>query len=227
MNKVLFWDFHGTLTTANHLWSGSIYKAFNKVSPELNIPFDLCGSFTRDGFTWDSPDEDYVDKLNAKWWNITLDMFYKKFINANIDISIAKKVCNILPSIIQDVNNYELYPDAISTLKQAIEKGYTNYLLSNNYPELDDVIDKLGLSKYFSGSIISAKVGYEKPRAEIYDIALKLAGNPDISYMIGDSLRADIEGGHNAGMKTILVHNNAPSNADYSFKNLADIIEIL
>ena len=227
MNKVLFWDFHGTLTTANHLWSSSIYKAFNTVSPQLNISFDLCRSFTSDGFTWDSPDEDYIDKVNDKWWNITLDMFYKKFIKADIDMNIAKQACAILPSIIQDANNYELYPDAISTLKQTIEKGYKNYLLSNNYPELDAVMDKLGLSKYFSGSIISAKVGYEKPRIEIYDMALKLAGNPDICYMIGDSLRADIEGGRNAKMKTILVHNNTPSDADYSFNDLTSIISIL
>ena len=227
MTKALFWDFHGTLTTANHLWSGSIYKAFSSIAPNLNISLDLCRSFTCNGFTWDSPDIDYIDKINDKWWDTTLDMFYKKFINSNIDINIAKQVCSILPSIIQDVNNYELYPDAIETLKQVMEKGYGNYLLSNNYPELDDIMDKLGLSQYFNGSIISAKIGYEKPRPEIYDIALKLANNPDTSYMIGDSLRADIEGGHNAKMKTILVHNNTPSNADYSFNDLISIVSIL
>ena len=49
--------------------------------------------------------------------------------------------------------------------------------------------------------------GYEKPRREIFKYALSQAGNPEVSYMIGDNPIADYQGGLDAGMIPILVHN--------------------
>ena len=43
--------------------------------------------------------------------------------------------------------------------------------------------------------------------------------------MIGDSVNADIIGGNNAGMTTILVHNGFNKNANYCFDDLHSIIK--
>ena len=45
--------------------------------------------------------------------------------------------------------------------------------------------------------------------------------------MIGDNPRADVRGGKAVGMKTILVHCNADSEADHSFESLSEIPRIL
>ena len=58
-------------------------------------------------------------------------------------------------------------------------------------------------------------------------IELKIANFPDNCYTIGDNPVADIQGGKSAGMKTILVHNDVESAADYSCENLAGIPIIL
>lgn len=45
--------------------------------------------------------------------------------------------------------------------------------------------------------------------------------------MIGDNPIADIIGGKSAGMKSIFVHKDCYSDADYTCKNLSDIPELL
>ena len=70
-------------------------------------------------------------------------------------------------------------------------------------------------------------VGYEKPRKELYDYAINLAGNPDICYMIGDNPIADIGGAKNAGITAVAVHECRESEADYYFETLSEIFEIL
>lgn len=77
---------------------------------------------------------------------------------------------------------YEVYADAKTLLHHFKNKGYENYILS-------------------------ADVGYEKPRKEIFGYAMEKAGNPEIKYMIGDNPVADYEGGPAVGMKPVLVHN--------------------
>lgn len=80
----------------------------------------------------------------------------------------------------------------------------------------------MGLSIYFDRIIVSALEGYDKPRKELFDIAKSYY--PDENYiMIGDNITADIIGGKNSGMKTILVHNGFDNRADICVDNLSDI----
>ena len=107
-----------------------------------------------------------------------------------------------------------------------MQLGYRNYLLSNNFPELTHFVEDFGLTKYFSGLIVSSHVGYEKPRQELYDYAKKMA-NCDSGVMVGDNPVADILGGKQAGLKTVFVHNSNPSQADYTFNSLEEILKII
>lgn len=45
--------------------------------------------------------------------------------------------------------------------------------------------------------------------------------------MVGDNPNADILGGKQAGLKTVFVHNQNPSQADYTFNTLEQILQIL
>lgn len=45
--------------------------------------------------------------------------------------------------------------------------------------------------------------------------------------MVGDSLTADIVGGNNAGMKTVLVHRDYDEKADFCLENLKEIFEFI
>ena len=75
--------------------------------------------------------------------------------------------------------------------------------------------------------IVSANIGYEKPREEIFKHALSVAKFPNTCYMIGDNPIADIRGGKSVGMKSILVHREGVFDADYHCENLSEISVLL
>ena len=114
----------------------------------------------------------------------------------------------------------------MAVLEKAKEKGHTNIILSNNFPELEVITDALGITKFFDKLIVSGLVGYDKPRKEIFDIAKSFYPGEDF-VMIGDNPVADIVGGKAAGMTTVLVHKGYDKNADYCFDNLLDICSIM
>lgn len=147
---------------------------------------------------------------------------YNDYISLGVNADIFDFASSRVRSIIKRKENYIIYYDAVETLKLSLNKGNTNVILSNNYPDLDEVLDELNLTQFFDRIIVSACVGYDKPRKEVFDIAKSYY--PDNDYiMIGDSVNADIIGGKNAGMTTILVHKGFSSQADYCFDDLGDI----
>ncbi|MDE7215873.1 MAG: YjjG family noncanonical pyrimidine nucleotidase [Clostridia bacterium] len=63
-----------------------------------------------------------------------------------------------------------------------------------------------GLGKYFKKVYISQEMGLAKPSKEFFAFVLNDIGEYDLNntYIIGDSLTSDIQGGINSGIKTIL-----------------------
>jgi 5'-nucleotidase len=60
------------------------------------------------------------------------------------------------------------------------------------------------IARFLHAVVISGEVGFAKPDARIFQAALACAGNPPAArvLMVGDSLTADIAGGHAAGLDT-------------------------
>lgn len=224
---VIFWDFDGTLVHSNPLWSNSVYIALKMVDINTTVEFSDIRKCMQSGFTWHMPNKDFSKLTGDKWWEFMNTKFYNDYNRLGVKSDIAEKAVKQIRNIIKSKENYQLYPDTITTLKSVIEKGHKNVILSNNYPDLSDVVKALDLDKYFEKIIISANVGYDKPRAEIFEFAKSLYPNHNDFIMIGDNPNADILGGKNANIKTILVHNGKSSNADYCFNELKLILDIL
>ena len=225
--KVIFWDFDGTLVHSNHLWSGSVYNALRLVCPDTDVEFSDIRKYMAHGFPWHTSNEDHSDLVEEKWWEHMNAYFCSCYIALGVPADIAETATQNIREIIKRRENYTLYPDSVSTLKALKNKGFTNALLSNNYPDLCEVLDKLGITDLFDSITISAKVGYDKPRKEIFEIAKNLYPKAEAYYMIGDSVTADITGGNNAGMTTVLVHRGHDEKADYCINDLEQLLEIL
>ena len=219
--KVIFWDFHATLTLPERQWSKLLYDSI--ICHKHNVTMEEIRNHLRTGFTWDTPEIAYAESTGDKWWDnlfVHFDSFYEKHDISKADSEIIN---DYYKKQIIDSKNYTLYDDTLATLRACIAMGYKNYVLSNNFPELGAVVAGMGMSEYFLDCIVSGNVGYEKPRKEIFQHALQVAGFPDVCYMVGDNPIADIQGGKSVGMKTILVHNDTICGADYTCKNLSDI----
>ena len=111
-------------------------------------------------------------------------------------------------------------------------------LLSN--ADIIDVMywEKSPLFNLFDEAIFSYEVGYLKPQAEIYQIALeKMNVNPEKSIFIGDGGSDELSGAKKSGIKTILTgyllkrdkkqYDEIEKFADYYIEDFKEIKNIL
>ena len=104
-------------------------------------------------------------------------------------------------------SHWQPYPQAEATLRQFSDSGYRLALISNatDDPLIQRLVDKGGFRKWLDASLSSAGVGLRKPHPGIFHKVLDQWGfSPEQVVMIGDTLRFDILGAHNAGLKGVL-----------------------
>ena len=225
MDKVLFWDFDGTLSYPNKSFSTALYWVLCKNG--YSIDKDAATKFLTNVYSWKTPEITYPNRTSELWWAMLFEKIRDFLLAHRVSPLDTTIICEDFRRKLIDISNYTLYDDTVQTLDSCIKKGYKNYLITNNYPEILDNLKKLNIDHFFSGHIVSSHIGYEKPRKEFFDYAKKISGSPSIGYVIGDNPIADIQGGKDAGFATIAVHECKQSNADYYFENLKQILSVL
>lgn len=89
------------------------------------------------------------------------------------------------------------------------------------------------LDKYFLKLFISQEIGLQKPNRDFFDYVLSDIGKTDKEdvYIVGDSLSSDIQGGINAGIKTILFNRENKKITDvvpdYEVKNYRELERLI
>ena len=126
-------------------------------------------------------------------------------------------------------------PCAEKCVKEELFGKYRLFLASNGTPVVQEGrMTSADLYPYFEQSFISEEIGWNKPAREYFEIAFsRIPGfNPAEGIMVGDSLTSDIQGGKNAGLRTVWVnpnHKTAPDHLkpDYEIEYLADLPKLL
>ena len=126
-------------------------------------------------------------------------------------------------------------PGAEETVKEKLFGRYRLFLASNGTPVVQQGrMTSADLYPYFEQSFISEEIGYNKPAKEYFEIAFsRIPGfRKEACIMVGDSLTGDIQGGKNAGLRTVWVnphHKIAPDHLkpDYEIEFLADLPKLL
>jgi putative hydrolase of the HAD superfamily len=104
----------------------------------------------------------------------------------------------------EDPATYKVYDDVLGTLKQLKANGYRLGIISNWSWHLPELCEQLGLASYFDYIATSARVGFPKPRREIFLDALQgLKADPARSVHIGDTYTADILGAWSVGIAAL------------------------
>jgi putative hydrolase of the HAD superfamily len=225
MNKVLLWDFDGTLVYPNKSFNTALHTALCEYGYKVDA--ESVKELMLASYSWHNPDDIYPDKKESLWWDTLykkLESFYKE---NNVDVADYNKINQTFKNILTSPCNYSLYDDAVAVLEECTRRGYTNYVMSSNYPELPQVIEALGIAKYFKDFFVSSLIGYDKPHREIFEHALKVTGNPEICYMIGDNPIADMKGAKACGIRTVFVHKSGCQDADFEFATLTEVLDIL
>ena len=126
-------------------------------------------------------------------------------------------------------------PGAEEAVKEKLFGKYRLFLASNGTPVVQHGrMTSADLYPYFEQSFISEEIGYNKPAKEYFQIAFsRIPGfDPAECVMVGDSLTGDIQGGKNAGLRTVWInpgHKTAPDHLkpDYEIEYLADLPSLL
>jgi HAD superfamily hydrolase (TIGR01509 family) len=132
------------------------------------------------------------------WW-----MFYTYLLddlNEDRDGLVPELVRNT-----QDSSNWDqLLPGTRAVLEQ-IRQKYRIAVISNADGKIENVLARCGIADCFESITDSGIVGFEKPRAEIFEAALRtLNVRADQSLYVGDVYSVDYIGATNAGMQAIL-----------------------
>jgi putative hydrolase of the HAD superfamily len=130
-------------------------------------------------------------------------------------------------------------PDVKETVLELARRGYTLGIIANTITETEipDWIASDGLTDYFKAVVLSSKVRYRKPGAEIYFEACKRIGiEPARCAYVGDNPIRDVEGTRLAGFGMAIIfllddkEPAAPAEeiqrADYFIRQCSDLLDI-
>ncbi|WP_077304984.1 YjjG family noncanonical pyrimidine nucleotidase [Terribacillus halophilus] len=118
---------------------------------------------------------------------------------------------------------------------EELSKHYPLYIVTNGVSETQyRRLKATGLLPYFQSVFVSEDTGFQKPMAEFFDYVFERVPDvsPSHSLIIGDSLAADIQGGHKAGMDTCWfnpgkLQNHLPVVPDYEITVLEELKRLL
>jgi putative hydrolase of the HAD superfamily len=101
---------------------------------------------------------------------------------------------------------FDVYPDAVPTLRELHERGLRVVAVSNWDCSLPAVLGRCGLGGLLDGAVSSAVAGARKPDPAIFRQALELAGcGPEEALHVGDTAEEDVEGARAAGIRPLLI----------------------
>lgn len=106
-------------------------------------------------------------------------------------------------------HHFEIYDDVAPVLAELSARGFVLGVISNSHRSLAAFKTHFKLDSLIGTTISSAEHGFMKPHRSIFEAALQDARvNAADAVMVGDSLKADIEGARAAGMRGILLRRS-------------------
>ena len=121
---------------------------------------------------------------------------------------------------------FKSFGDAVPALMLVKERKLITGLISNVGQEIDSYCLELGFEPFLDYKVTSFEVGYDKPRPEIFHLALDKAGvKAAEAIFIGDVYEQDIVGARGVGMKPILISRNGAT--DFDCVVISDLSQVL
>ena len=102
--------------------------------------------------------------------------------------------------------------EGAEALLQALVPRYRLYAVTNGTAQVQQKrLRNTGLGVFFQGYFISEAIGFDKPQKAFFDLCFSVIPDfaPEETVIVGDSLSSDIQGGKNAGIRTIWFHPGA------------------
>lgn len=130
---------------------------------------------------------------------------------------------------------FYVFPDVIPALDAMQEAGLRLGVVSNWGWAAPELLQTLELARHFEIMSISARVGYQKPHAAIFEHALDLLEVPaDQAIHVGDDPEADVMGARRVGIEAVLIDRHGRTHPPLGHETehddvacVADLAELL
>ena len=225
--RFLVWDFDGTLATRPGNWPGVLCEVVTRERPDLDVTHDTIRPHLQAGFRWHTPEVVRTPCSDDEWWDELLPVFAGALCaGTKLDQHEARRISRQVRAHYTDPRFWRVYDDVRGTLGELRDRGWQHIMLSNHVPELERLVEALGLREFFVALFTSGRTGAEKPHRQAFEAVF--ADYPDArrGWMIGDSWRADVEGSRAVGMRAILVRTEHPE-ATVRCASLHDVAAIV
>ena len=127
---------------------------------------------------------------------------------------------------------FEHFPETTAILED-LKDVVRLVLVTNGASDLQRLkLESSGLTGYFDDVLVSGDIGFGKPHPLYFEHALRLAdAGPEETLMVGDSLKNDIGGAQEAGIRGVWVNRNGKNPGEIlpfaEIKNLLDFRSLL
>jgi putative hydrolase of the HAD superfamily len=225
--KLILWDFDGTLTYREGMWTGSLIEVLRAEAPEIHMTRDDVRPYLQQGFPWHTPDISHIEiRSGDDWWEKLNPVFERAFIGVGVSGKRAKELSRCVRTTFCDPTRWHLFDDALPALRELTDKGWFHRILSNHVPELPSIVEYLGLMGFIQRIHNSAETGFEIPNPEAFlKVRRSLPAQTEI-WMVGDSATVDVLGAEEVGIPAILVRRPDPRVQRYC-ERLEDLFEII
>lgn len=158
-----------------------------------------------------------------------IDQFYRYYsiISDELDLALSEeqrrqiardRACNM--------ENYIPYP-GIREVLEKLSGRYRLGIISDTWPSIEQQLEYIGVSRYFSFMTFSCYVGVFKPDPRMYQDALAKSGvSAEETAFVDDSV-PNLEGAAALGIFPVLIAANPAADVETSFLKIRDLREML
>jgi putative hydrolase of the HAD superfamily len=165
--------------------------------------------------------DDELERLERNWWK---DLVRQVF--AGIEMRDFEAFFGELFDYFADPQSWEMYRDVRSALEVLDARGIRMGVVSNFDFRLQRILEGMGLAPFFDAIVMSARVGYAKPDARIFHVALKkLAASPPEALHVGDSEDEDVRGAEAAKLRALLVVREGKASGEGQIDDLRRVVD--
>jgi putative hydrolase of the HAD superfamily len=228
MARYVLWDFDGTIAMRSGMWSDAMLQAIARHIPDSSITLQDIRPHLCVGFPWHEPDRlhDHLSSSPSLWWEELEKLFRVALQKLGHTEKHAATIAACVKSEYLDLQHWRVAPGVPEVFEELSDHGWGHVVVSNHVPELQQLVESLGIDSHFERIFSSALLGVEKPNPIFFQRVLSALGPRDDAWIVGDSVHADISGGKAAGLKTVLVGGDHAS-ADACITDLRQLLKVL
>ena len=125
-----------------------------------------------------------------------------------------------------NMNNYIPYP-GIQQVLETLSRTHKLGIISDTWPSIEQQLEYIGVSRYFSFRTFSCNLGVFKPDSRMYTDALAQSGvSAEETVFIDDSVH-NLEGAAALGITPILIAANPAADVETSYLKIRDLRELI